>query len=74
MTWTLEFDRSPDSVLATCSGCPSWREHRTQLGPLLLASAAHAQLVHADQRRASDLRERAKRWQARHADITRNPA
>jgi hypothetical protein len=74
MSWSLEFETASGNVLATCSACPSWREHANQLGPLLLTAADHAWLVHENARRASDLRERARRWQARHADKTANPA
>lgn len=74
MSWRIELEASRGNVLATCRGCPSWREHRNSRGPVLLAAAAHAELVHDDHRRAAELRELARRWRTRHADAPGNPS
>lgn len=74
MSWRIELEASRGNVLAVCSACPPWREHRNTRGPVLIAAAAHAELVHGDARRAAQLRELARRWDARHADANGNPS
>lgn len=72
MSWRIELEASRGNVLATCTGCAPWREHRNSRGPVLQAAAVHAELVHGDYRRAAALRELARRWEARHAEQRRD--
>ena len=58
---TIKVDPSASSQLAYCTACPPWRELRGDRAAALTAAAAHAELVHADQQRARELRQLAAR-------------
>ena len=55
------------SVVAMCDSCPPWRRIGSRPSALR-AAAEHLELVHGDSRRAAQLREQARRIDARHAE------